>query len=49
MNPAQNVYLDVFLVKSETGSLGVKTLDHQAKSKEDLVNTLGVECLKQSS
>ena len=39
MNVAQNVCLDDFEVKFETGSLGVKKLGHQAKSKENLVNT----------
>ena len=45
MNRAQNVCLD-FQVKFETGS---QKLGHQAKSKENLVNTLEVTFLKQSS
>ena len=39
MNLAQNVCLDDFLVKFETGSFGGQKLGHKAKSKENLVNT----------
>ena len=37
MNLAQNVCLDDFLVKFETGSPGVKQV-HKIKSKENLIN-----------
>ena len=40
MNLAQNVSFDDFRVKFETVSFGVKKLDHRAKSKESLVNTV---------
>ena len=46
MNLAQNVCLDDFYVKFETESLEVKKLGHQAKSKENLVDTPEVTFFK---
>ena len=41
MNLAQNVWLDDFQVKFEIRLLGGQKLGHQAKSKENLVNSRG--------
>ena len=46
MNIAQNVCLDDFEGKFETGSLRGQKLGHQAKSKEKLFNTPEVTFLK---